>query len=310
MLNVKGITKYYGDFLALDDLSFELDRSQVVGLIGPNGAGKSTAMNILSGAISASQGSIDFNGKQIRQSTSEWKSNVGFLPEQVPIYSDMTVSEFLSFSADLKKILPEDKDNYIRDASVRLGLVDVLDNYCGNLSKGFKQRLGLATAILAKPTWIILDEPLSGLDPEQVIQIRSLIQDLKSDHSILISSHNLSELESLCDRAIILVKGKKRADQSIRELLGKEQSLMSFRLEFRDNPSLLMALECLEELKLNFSQVNKFSTDICFDSELEMDRCLLKLLSQGVGLVGVNRNRVKLEDVFISALKDNEDALL
>lgn len=208
MIEVKNLVKKYGDHLAVDDLSFTLEKGQILGFLGPNGAGKSTTMNILTGYISATEGTVVINGHDIFDEPEEAKKCIGYLPELPPLYQDMTVREYLNFVADIKFVKKNDKRKMIDRIMRMTKITEVSERLIKQLSKGFKQRVGLAQAIIGFPDVIILDEPTVGLDPMQIIEIRDLIKDLSKNHTIILSSHILSEISAICDQVMIINKGR------------------------------------------------------------------------------------------------------
>ena len=208
MIEVKNLVKKYGDHTAVDHLSFTVEKGQIYGFLGPNGAGKSTTMNIMTGYLGATDGEVLINGHDILKEPEAAKKSIGYLPELPPLYMDMTVMEYLKFSAELKKIKKEDREAEIEKALKLVKLADVQDRLIKNLSKGYKQRVGLAQAILGFPEIIILDEPTVGLDPKQIIEIRELIRELAKEHTVILSSHILAEIREVCDYIMIISKGK------------------------------------------------------------------------------------------------------
>lgn len=209
MIEVKNLVKRYNDsFLALDNLSFTAKEGQIIGFLGPNGAGKSTAMNIITGYISATEGTVIVNGHDIYEEPEEAKKSIGYLPEQPPLYQDMTVLEYLNFVADLKKVDKKEKKEMINDVMDMTQISDVSARLIQHLSKGYKQRVGLSQALIGYPPILVLDEPTVGLDPKQIIEIRQLIKSLSKEHTIILSSHVLSEISAVCDYVLIINKGK------------------------------------------------------------------------------------------------------
>ena len=207
MIEVSHLTKKYGGHLAVDDVSFTVEDGQIYGLLGPNGAGKSTIMNILTGYLSATSGQVTVAGHPLPEEADEAKACVGYLPEQPPLYPEMTVGEYLNFVAELKKVPRAQRKEQVLRAARRTGLEKVLPRLIRSLSKGYRQRVGIAQALLGAPQLIILDEPTVGLDPAQMIEIRSLIRDLGKTHTVILSSHILSEVKAVCDKALILSQG-------------------------------------------------------------------------------------------------------
>lgn len=208
MISVEHLTKWYGDFKAVDDLSFEIDEGHVYGFLGPNGAGKSTTMNIITGCLSATSGSVKIDGHDILEEPKEAKKQIGYLPEQPPLYMSETPVEYLRFVAEAKGLKGEAVKKQIQEVIEQTGLEPVKNRRISALSKGYKQRVGIAQALLGNPKVIILDEPTVGLDPIQIIDIRNLIRDLGKDHTVIFSSHILSEVQTICDQILIIAGGK------------------------------------------------------------------------------------------------------
>ncbi|MCY1714672.1 ABC transporter ATP-binding protein [Caproiciproducens galactitolivorans] len=211
MIEVKNLSKRYGQNVALNNINFSVEKGTIVGFLGPNGAGKSTTMNIITGYLSASSGSVTVGGYNTLDNPNEVKKLIGYLPELPPLYPDMTVKEYLNFLFDLKKVtLPRKK--HLEQICALTEITDVYDRLINNLSKGYKQRVGLAQALLGNPPVLILDEPTVGLDPKQIIEIRNLIHNLGKNHTIILSSHILPEIQAVCERIIIINRGKLVAD--------------------------------------------------------------------------------------------------
>lgn len=208
MIEVKNLTKKYGEHLAVDNLSFTANKGEIIGFLGPNGAGKSTTMNMLTGYISATEGSVTIGGHDIFDEPEEAKKRIGYLPEQPPLYLDMTVKEYLTFVANIKKVKKSEVESMLHRIMNMTQIHDVSNRLIKHLSKGYKQRVGLAGAIVGFPDVLILDEPTVGLDPMQIIEIRDLIKELSKEHTIILSSHILSEISAICDRVMIINKGK------------------------------------------------------------------------------------------------------
>lgn len=217
MIKAQNLVKRYGNNYALNDVSFEISEGEIVGLLGPNGAGKSTAMNILTGYLSATSGSAYINGIDMLEDPINAKRNIGFLPEQPPLYPEMTVLEYLNFVCDLKGVR-EDKENHINGILSAVKITDVKGRLIKNLSKGYKQRVGIAEALVGNPKVIIFDEPTVGLDPKQIIEVRNLIRSLAKEHTVILSTHILAEVQAVCERVIIINKGKIIADAKTDEL--------------------------------------------------------------------------------------------
>ena len=225
MIEVSHLTKKNGGHLAVDDVSFTVEDGQIYGLLGPNGAGKSTIMNILTGYLSATSGQVTVAGHPLPEEADEAKACVGYLPEQPPLYPEMTVGEYLNFVAELKKVPRAQRKEQVLRAARRTGLEKVLPRLIRSLSKGYKQRVGIAQALLGSPKIIILDEPTVGLDPAQVIEMRKLIRELGKAHTVILSSHILSEVQAVCQQVLILSKGKLAASGTLQELTADGRSL-------------------------------------------------------------------------------------
>lgn len=225
MIEVSHLTKKYGRHLAVDDVSFTVEDGQIYGLLGPNGAGKSTIMNLLTGYLSATSGQVTVAGHPLPEEADEAKACVGYLPEQPPLYPEMTVGEYLNFVAELKKVPRAQRKEQVLRAARRTGLEKVLPRLIRSLSKGYKQRVGIAQALLGSPKIIILDELTVGLDPAQVIEMRKLIRELGKAHTVILSSHILSEVQAVCQQVLILSKGKLAASGTLQELTADGRSL-------------------------------------------------------------------------------------
>lgn len=234
MIEVSHLTKQYGNHLAVDDVSFTVADGQICGLLGPNGAGKSTIMNILTGYLSATSGQVTVAGHPLPEEADAAKACVGYLPEQPPLYPEMTVQEYLTFAAEQKGVKKAERKEQVCRAARRTGLEAVLPRLIRSLSKGYKQRVGIAQALLGSPRLIILDEPTVGLDPAQVIEIRKLIRELGRAHTVILSSHILSEVQAVCQQILILSKGHLAAAGSLEELTADGKSLEEVFLELTD----------------------------------------------------------------------------
>ena len=234
MVEVSHLSKNYGSHPAIRDLTFSVADGQVYGLLGPNGAGKSTIMNIITGYLSATSGQVTVAGHPLPEEADAAKACVGYLPEQPPLYPEMTVQEYLTFAAELKGVKKAERKEQVCRAARRTGLETVLPRLIRSLSKGYKQRVGIAQALLGSPRLIILDEPTVGLDPAQVIEIRKLIRELGRAHTVILSSHILSEVQAVCQQILILSKGHLAAAGSLEELTADGRSLEEVFLELTD----------------------------------------------------------------------------
>lgn len=218
MIEVKNLVKKYGNHLAIDHLTFKIEKGKIYGFLGPNGAGKSTTMNIMTGYLGATEGEVLVNGHDILKEPEEAKKYIGYLPEIPPLYTEMTVQEYLDFAAELKKIPKDKRESSVEEVLELTKLVEVRGRLIHNLSKGYKQRVGLAQAVLGFPDIIILDEPTVGLDPKQIIEIRELIRNLAKKHTVILSSHILAEVREVCDYIMIIAKGKLVASDTPKNL--------------------------------------------------------------------------------------------
>ena len=208
MIEVKNITKKYGNFTAVNNISFEINEGEIIGLLGPNGAGKSTTMNMITGYIEPTEGEIIINGNNISKNPKKAKAQIGYMPEGVPLYSDLTVKEFVTYMAELKKVDRKTRKEKVEKIIEQTGLKDVEKKLTRNLSRGYKQRVSMAGALVGEPPILILDEPTVGLDPKQITEIRALIKELGKTHTVILSSHILSEVSQICNKVIIINKGK------------------------------------------------------------------------------------------------------
>lgn len=233
MIEINNLVKRYGDIKAVNGISFTVNDGEVLGFLGPNGAGKSTTMNIITGYLSSTSGSVKVNGHDILEEPEEAKKCIGYLPEQPPLYFDMTVLEYLNFICDLKKVPKKDRKEQLASILSMIKLVDMADRLIGNLSKGYKQRVGIAQALVGNPDILILDEPTVGLDPNQILEIRKLIRKLADNHTVILSSHILSEIQAVCDRVVIINQGKVAAIDTITDLSSRLSGSTKLSLSFK-----------------------------------------------------------------------------
>src|SRR5215468_4710797 len=237
MIKVEGLTKRYARTVAVNDISFEVEKGQIVGFLGPNGAGKTTTMRILTGFLPATSGRANVAGFDVQENPLEVKKRIGYLPETPPVYPEMEVSEYLNFVGRLKGIPSEDIDRRVDEVMGRCAVGDVRNKLIGKLSKGYRQRVGLAQAIIHNPDVLILDEPTSGLDPKQIIEIRELLRALAGEHTIVLSTHILSEVEHSCERVIIINRGKVVAQDSVANLTNRLRGSEAVCVEVDSGPS-------------------------------------------------------------------------
>jgi ABC-2 type transport system ATP-binding protein len=224
VISVSHLTKRYGKKVAVDDVSFEVDKGEVVGFLGPNGAGKSTTLRIIAGFLGATSGKVEVAGLDIQGDSFAARQKLGYMPEAVPLYPEMRVREYLRFRAELKRVRSADRASFVDDAMKKANVADVADIVIGHLSKGYRQRVGLADALVAKPPLLVLDEPTAGLDPNQIREVRDVIRDLGKEHTVLLSTHILSEVEASCTRVVVIARGKLVAAGTMEEIGKKRRS--------------------------------------------------------------------------------------
>tara|TARA_B100001248_G_scaffold261233_1_gene251729 strand:- start:3332 stop:4255 length:924 start_codon:yes stop_codon:yes gene_type:complete len=295
MLEAKDLAKHYGKIIALESLSFQLQKGEVLGLLGPNGAGKSTAMRMICGTLSATSGEVFFMGeKRSASSLDQAKSAIGYLPENAPLYMDMDVESYLCFCAEIKG--KQDIKKLVSIALQKCGLEEVRRKNIQLLSKGYKQRVGIAQAIVHNPKIIVLDEPTIGLDPKQVSEIRQLIRNLASEATIIISSHILTEMQMLCDRVIVLNKGKVLANKSMQELNQMMQEKYRYEITLK-HPVKEQDLPQLKNLDI-------LGNKILFDlkEEEELNATLKYLIDANQIVVSAKKQDFDLEDAYLSIL--------
>ena len=303
MIEVKNLVKIYGDHTAVDHLSFTVEKGQIYGFLGPNGAGKSTTMNIMTGYLGATDGEVLINGHDILKEPEAAKKSIGYLPELPPLYMDMTVMEYLKFSAELKKIKKEDREQEIEKALKLVKLADVQDRLIKNLSKGYKQRVGLAQAILGFPEIIILDEPTVGLDPKQIIEIRELIRELAKEHTVILSSHILAEIREVCDYIMIISKGKLVASDTpehLEELMnGSDTIHIETRAEKETVREILSGLKDIEDV--TYTQENEIlKAEVKTKERKDIREVIFSAFAEAkCPLLTLQKTTVSLEEVFL-----------
>lgn len=306
MIEIKDLEKSYGNKKAVDKISFTVESGEILGFLGPNGAGKSTTMNMITGYISMSGGSVSINGHDILEEPIEAKRSIGYLPEQPPLYQDMTVREYLNFVYELKGVkINISKRDHLENVMDAAAISDVRERKIKNLSKGYKQRVGLAQALIGKPAVLILDEPTVGLDPNQIVEIRNVIRGLKKEHTIILSTHILSEVSAICDRVVIINNGKIAAidtpDNLGRLLTGK--NALSLKVDG--------AAEELEEKIALIDGVTKVTRDgdsYYIESEGDISRAVSALCASEGGLVTeLKKESPSLEKIFAALTQDTEE---
>ena len=312
MIEVENLTKKYGSHVAVDNLSFRVERGMIYGFLGPNGAGKSTTMNMMTGYIAATSGTVKINGYDILKNPEQAKKSIGYLPELPPVYPDMTVYEYLWFVAELKKVKKNERQVQIEDVMKQTQIEDVKGRLIKNLSKGYKQRVGLAQAIIGYPEVIILDEPTVGLDPKQIIEIRELIRELAKKHTIILSSHILSEVSAVCDHIMIISKGKLVASDTPEGLMtllkGGRQMKLSVLGEQSKVEELLRSMESVKDFSMQPPRAEgmvsvNIRTEDTEDIRVELFH---RLAAADMPIMELSLSEKSLEDVFLE-LTGEED---
>lgn len=305
MIEVTNLTKKYGNHVAVDHLSFRVEKGQIYGFLGPNGAGKSTTMNIITGYLAATEGTVTINGKDIEKEPEEAKKNIGYLPELPPLYMDMTVYEYLKFVAELKKVPKKEREEQIADVMGMTQITDMRDRLIKNLSKGYRQRVGLAQSILGYPEVIILDEPTVGLDPKQIIEIRELIRKLAEKHTIILSSHILSEVSAVCDHIMIISHGKLVASDSpegLQKLMsGPTELVLSVKGDIEKAKTVLASVkgvDTVEEVGMDADGYAKVKA-ITYGEEDIREAVFYALVDAMLPIMEMNYNKKSLEDIFL-----------
>jgi ABC-2 type transport system ATP-binding protein len=309
MIKVEGLTKRYARTVAVNDISFEVEKGQIVGFLGPNGAGKTTTMRILTGFLPPTAGKANVAGFDVQESPMEVKKRIGYLPETPPVYPEMEVSEYLDFAGQLKGIPASDIKRRRDDAIGRCSLGDVRSKLIGKLSKGYRQRVGIAQAIIHNPDVLILDEPTSGLDPKQIIEIRELLRALAGEHTIILSTHILSEVEHSCERVIIISQGRVVAQDSVANLTNRLHGSEAVSLEIDPadgRPTASDVQQRLEQVSGVSRVMMKDARDgrLVFEVESLQGRHIRAELARSIVNAGWNLNELRavglsLEDIFL-----------
>lgn len=315
MIEVSGLSKRYGSFLAVDNVSFSIGKGEIVGFLGPNGAGKSTIMNIITGYLSLTRGNVTVDGFDISEEPEQAKKRIGYLPEIPPLYNDMKVREYLSFIYDLKKVkFP--KNAHIEEVERLVKIDNVKNRLIKNLSKGYRQRVGFAAALIGNPDILILDEPTVGLDPKQIIEIRNLISKLGKNHTIILSSHILSEIQAVCKRVIIINRGQIVADDmlsNLSERLSADKSVTArIVCEEADMKKALMGIKDVASVE-SLGSMEKGSFDFLITPENGADiraAVFERVTERGKTILSLSDNRLSLERIFLklTEVSDNSEA--
>lgn len=316
MIEVNNLTKKYGDHTAVDHISFHVKKGKIYGFLGPNGAGKTTTMNMITGYIGATEGDVKVNGHDIFEEPELAKKSIGYLPELPPLYMEMTPEEYLKFAAELKGVEKQKIKPMVEDVMQMTGVSDMRRRLIKNLSKGYRQRVGLAQALLGYPEILILDEPTVGLDPKQIIEMRQLIKSLKENHTIILSSHILTEISEVCDEVIIITEGRLVASDSLANLSRlSELKNNQINLTVRGNEKVI--LECVrhvngvKSVKAAASKKDNGAVDLVVERKADMDirEALFYALSNAkCPILSMWADKKSLEDIFLDMTKLSDES--
>lgn len=310
MITVKNVTKKYGKFKAVDNISFEINDGEIIGLLGPNGAGKSTTMNILTGFIEPTEGEVIINGYNISKKPKKAKKCIGYMPEGVPLYKDMTVKEFVTYMAELKGVKKNEIKESVEQAIQDTWLQNVRKVLIRNLSKGYKQRVSMAGALVGNPEIIILDEPTVGLDPKQIIEIRNLIKKLGKDHTLIISSHILSEISQICERVIIINKGQIVAVDSPENLEDTVNVENAINIIVEDKENKIEKIKIQGAKKIELIKKNDDNTKeyrIIPEKDYDIRKSIFSdLAKENITIFELKKPEITLEEAFMDLIKKNE----
>ncbi len=308
VIQIENLVKKYGANVAVDGLNLEIEGGKVYGFLGPNGAGKSTTMNVITGYIGATSGTVKVNGFDILKESKDAKASVGYLPEQPPLYQEMTVKEYLKFVAELKGIPKAERKEAIKTAVEKTGIEEVYERLIRNLSKGYKQRVGIAQAIIDMPKIIILDEPTVGLDPKQIVEIRELIRTLGEDHTVILSSHLLPEVSEVCDYIYVISQGKLVAEGSEAELTKNVVKENILEVTIQGDKAVVEAI-VNDMASVKDYSINETGEGVALTVKTDEDTDIRSGLfaicaSKGLPIVGMNYKTSSLEDVFLEITED------
>ena len=314
MIKVEHLTKRYGTRVALDDVSFHIEKGEIVGLLGANGAGKSTTMNILTGYLSASEGEVYVDGVSVLDEPMLAKARIGYLPEQPPLYFDMTVREYLSFVYELRGCtLP--REAHLAEIMSVVKITDVADRLIGQLSKGYRQRVGIAMALVGDPPLLIFDEPTVGLDPKQIIEVRNLLRTLAKNHTVVLSTHILSEVQAVCERIVVIKEGRIVANERTEDITRRmsEEGRFRFKISGASGKEILALLKELRDVSRAELLAGRDGESYQFSVEsrggVDIRRAVFRLcVEHDLTLIGAERRGLELEDVFVRLMEDGERA--
>ena len=313
MIKVEGLSKIYGEHIAVDDISFEVKEGHIYGFLGPNGAGKSTTMNIITGYISPSAGTVEVNGYGLGKDTLKAKKSIGYLPEIPPLYPDMNVKEYLTFVAKIKGVEKDKRAEEIERVMKATDILDMSGRLIKHLSKGYKQRVGIAQAILGSPKVIILYEPTVGLDPEQIIEVRNLIKSLKGDHTVILSSHILSEISATCDEVLMIANGRMIACDTTENLLKNHKNVKTIKINVKGDKEkieeVLKSIDSLEDVKFIEDKGESCLFEVTCDPAKDVREEVSFALSDARLLIlEMSEETSTLEDIYLTLVKEADEA--
>src|SRR5574344_1483190 len=311
VIEVKNVTKKYGSFTAVDNISFKVQDGEVVGFLGPNGAGKSTTMNMITGYTEPTEGTVIVNGYDVLKKPSKAKGEIGYMPEGVPLYSDLTVKEFITYMAEIKKVTKKDKKSEVEKVMEETGTKEVEHKLIRNLSRGYKQRVSMAGALVGNPDVLILDEPTVGLDPKQITEIRNLIKGLGKKHTVILSSHILSEVSQICERVVIINKGKIVAVDTPENLEKQTQdkNIILLTVEDKNNnmkkiKELIKEIDECKELKINEDGTKQYM--VSSKEDIDLRKKMFDILAKNdVTIFELKKAETSLEDAFLTLIDKN-----
>ena len=312
MIEVNNLVKRYGDHTAVDHLSFKIEKGKIYGFLGPNGAGKSTTMNMITGYIASTEGTVTIDGHDILEEPEQAKKCIGYLPEMPPLYFDMTVLEYMNFVADLKKIPKDKKKSMVAEVMEMVKITDMKNRLIKNLSKGYRQRVGLAQAILGYPEVIILDEPTVGLDPKQIIEIRDLIKSLKEKHTVILSSHILSEVSAVCDYVLIISHGKLVASDTPENLGKLAEGSNTLNLIVKgEKDKICTALGQIEGVKnvtaADAKEEHAWNVNVSTNEDRDVrEEVFFKMADAKCPILEMQSRKVSLEEIFLELTEDDK----
>lgn len=312
MIEVKELTKLYNDRVAVDRISFSVRRGEILGFLGPNGAGKSTTMKILSGFIAASGGQAKVNGFDVSKNPVEVKASIGYLPENPPVYASMDVESYLHFAAALHRVPKHRVKAAVEEAMEKCAITDVRKRLIGHLSKGYRQRVGLAQAIAHKPPVLILDEPTVGLDPRQIIEIRNLIKSFAGNHTVILSTHILPEVQATCSRVVVIDKGHVVAEDTLEGIASRMQASVRLTLALRENPERVLGriqnisgVRSVTNGHRNEAGEHLVQIECAKGTDVRSEIAEL-CVQEKLGLLGLGQEKLSLEDAFVRLITQDE----